>query len=116
MHSPKKVEVNSCCTLDMMKQSIGSILDLVPSVVSRIVVILTRRCCDALVPVKSLPGQFRATSHKNMPTKPSAFVPLIFRPLKVFFGVGTGDGFGKHIQELFGATISSDVVEAVSNR
>ena len=51
-----------------------------------------------------------------MPTKPSAFVPLIFRPLKVFFGVGTGDGFGKHIQELFGATISSDVVEAVSNR
>jgi hypothetical protein len=96
--------------------SVQNLTELSPSVVSHIVVILTRRCCEALAPVKSLPGQFRATSQKHMPTKTSLFVPLILRPLKLFFGVGVGDGPGKSIQKWYSSEIGAEVVEAVSSR
>ena len=101
---------------DTLRQSIQTISELSTVAISQIVVILTRRCCDALAPVKSLPGQFRATSQKYMPTKASTFVPLILRPLKIFFGVGVGDGPGTPIQKWYGSAIGSDVVEGVSSR
>ncbi|KAJ6501242.1 hypothetical protein C8R47DRAFT_260726 [Mycena vitilis] len=51
---------------------------------SHTVAILTKRCCDALLPVRSISSQFRAMSNKQMPKEPSYFVSSILRPVKVF--------------------------------
>ena len=90
--------------------------DIIPLLSNQVESILTRRCCEALAPVKSLPGQFRATSQKHMPSKPSAFVPLILRPVKMFFGVDTGDSGTKSLRKDFCVSISSNVVDSVSSR
>ncbi|KAH8119152.1 COG complex component [Phellopilus nigrolimitatus] len=100
----------------VLKSSLSSLMDVIPLLSSQIETILIRRCCDALTPVKSLPGQFRAASQKNKPTKPSAFIPLILRPLKSFFGIDTGEGEAKALKEVFCAPMSSNVVDAVANR
>ncbi|KAJ6501254.1 hypothetical protein C8R47DRAFT_261110 [Mycena vitilis] len=47
---------------------------------SHTVAILTKRCCDALLPVRSISSQFRAMSNKQMPKEPSYFVSSILRP------------------------------------
>ncbi|EJD02931.1 COG complex component [Fomitiporia mediterranea MF3/22] len=99
-----------------LKSALSFVTEIVPSLSSQVELILTNRCCDALAPVKSLPGQFRATSQKHMPTKPSSFVPLILRPVKLFFGIDTGEGPAKALRNDFCAPISTNVVEPVSNK
>ena len=97
--------------------SVAPLTDLLPGLSSQVEEILVRRCCKALGSVKSLPGQFRATSQKHMPSKPNTFVPMILRPVKTFFGIGTSaDGDAKALQKDFGVQLSTNVVEAVSAR
>ncbi|KAG2150384.1 oligomeric golgi complex component, COG2-domain-containing protein [Suillus clintonianus] len=78
--------------------------------------ILSRRCCDALLPVRSIPSQFRAMSNKRLPSEPSYFAPTILRPVRVFFGIGTGGGPGERLKEELLRDVSTDVVESVCQR
>ncbi|EDR11848.1 uncharacterized protein LACBIDRAFT_247029 [Laccaria bicolor S238N-H82] len=66
---------------------------------NEIIRILTKRCCDALLPVRSIPSQFRAMSNKRTPTEPSYFVSSILRPIKQFFGIGFAEGPGSHLTD-----------------
>ncbi|KAI5119864.1 hypothetical protein M0805_000698 [Coniferiporia weirii] len=100
----------------VLRSSLTSLTDVLPLLSSQVETILIRRCCDSLAPVKSLPGQFRATSQRNIPTKPSTFVPLILRPVKTFFGVGTGGSDTRALRESFCVPVSTNVVGAVASR
>lgn len=103
--------------LEILKASLTPMTEMLPVMSTQVEDILIRRCCEALVSVKSLPGQFRATSQKHMPTKPSTFVPMILRPVKAFFGIGTGgDAESKALRKDFGDSLSLNIVEAVSSR
>ena len=105
-----------CIFTDILKTSLGSLTIVIPTLTSQIESILIRRCCDTLTPVKTIAGQFRATSQKNLPTKPSSFVPLILRPIKLLFGIDSGEGRAKALKEEFCASISTSVVDAVANK
>ncbi|KAF5370825.1 hypothetical protein D9758_001986 [Tetrapyrgos nigripes] len=82
-----------------------------------IVSILMRRCQDALLPVRSIPSQFRAMSNKRMPTEASPFVKTILRPVKTFFGIGnSGNGVGELLKDDSLESYSSQVFEGVSQK
>jgi hypothetical protein len=55
-------------------------------------------------------------SNKRMPTEPSYFVPSILRPIKLFFGVGVGEGLGSLLSDDRLNSYSTDVFEGVSQR
>ncbi|KAG2074600.1 COG complex component [Suillus decipiens] len=78
--------------------------------------ILSRRCCDALLPVRSIPSQFRAMSNKRLPSEPSYFAPTILRPVRIFFGIGTVSGPGERLKEELLRNVSISVVETVCQR
>lgn len=86
------------------------------SLYSQATAILSRRCCDALLPVRSIPSQFRAMSNKRLPSEPSYFAPTILRPVRIFFGVGTVSGPGERLKEELLRTVSTNVVETVCQR
>ncbi|KAG2055478.1 COG complex component [Suillus hirtellus] len=86
------------------------------SLCSQATAILSRRCCDALLPVRSIPSQFRAMSNKRLPSEPSYFAPTILRPVRIFFGIGTGGGPGERLKEELLRDVSTDVVESVCQR
>lgn len=83
---------------------------------TQIVSLLSKRCCDALLPVRSIPSQFRAMSNKRSPSEPSHFVPTIFRPIKVFFGIGAGDGYGAALKNEYLTAYAAEIFESVSQR
>lgn len=83
---------------------------------SQTTAILSRRCCDALLPVRSIPSQFRAMSNKRIPSEPSYFAPTILRPVRIFFGIGTIGGPGEQLKEELLRDVSTDVVESVCQR
>ncbi|KAL5523737.1 hypothetical protein ACEPAG_7910 [Sanghuangporus baumii] len=99
-----------------LKSALSSVTEIIGPLSSQVETILTGRCCDALAPVKTLAGQFRAAPQKYMPAKPSPFVPLILRPVKVFFGVDRGGGEGKALRKDFCIMMSTNIVEAASNK
>ncbi|THH10657.1 hypothetical protein EW145_g1177 [Phellinidium pouzarii] len=84
---------------NILKCSLTSLTDVLPLLSSQVEAILIHRCCDSLAPVKSLPGQFRATSQKHMPTKPN-----------------TGESNAKDLKEALCVPMSVNVVNAVSSR
>lgn len=86
------------------------------SLCSQAIAILSRRCCDALSPVRSIPSQFRAMSNKRPPSEPSYFIPTILRPVRIFFGIGTVGGPGERLKEELLRDVSTDVVESVCQR
>lgn len=86
------------------------------SLCSQATAILSRRCCDALLPVRSIPSQFRAMSNKRLPSEPSYFAPTILRPVRIFFGIGTVGGPGERLKEELLRDVSTDVVESVCQR
>lgn len=96
--------------------SMESLTDLSHLLITQIVSILSQRCCDALSAVKSIPGHFRATSSKALPTTPSRFVPSILRPLKSFFGIENVGGIGDALKDAYLRPISSQVIEEVINK
>lgn len=101
---------------EVLQRSLSSLMAMTPSMSSHIISILTKRCCDALLPVRSIPSQFRATSNKRMPTEPSHFVSSILRAVKVFFGIGTSNGAGTSLKDDFLPSASAEVFENVCQR
>ncbi|KAF9501520.1 COG complex component [Pleurotus eryngii] len=101
---------------DALQQSLVALTTLIPSMSSEIVTILSKRCCDALLPVRSIPSQFRAMSNKRMPTEPSYFVPSILRPLKVFFCIGTDEGPGASLKQEYLDAYANVVFDTVTQR
>ncbi|KAK7472820.1 hypothetical protein VKT23_000927 [Stygiomarasmius scandens] len=82
-----------------------------------IVSILIKRCQDALLPVRSIPSQFRATTNKKMPTEPSPYVKSILRPVKAFFGIGNaGNSLGELLREDGLDSYISQVFDGVSQK
>lgn len=100
----------------VLKTALSSITDILPVARSQVEIILSRSCCDALTPVKSIPGQFRAASQKHMPSKPSTFVPLILRPVKIFFGVDSKNPSTKALRDECCVSVSSNVVDEVASK
>ncbi|KAJ7045566.1 COG complex component [Mycena alexandri] len=103
-------------TEDTLRQSLATLTATTLPMSSHIVAILTKRCCDALLPVRSVSSQFRAMANKQMPKEPSYFVSSILRPVKVFFGIGVGQGPGGSLKEHFLESYASDIFEAVAQR
>jgi conserved oligomeric Golgi complex subunit 2 len=67
--------------------------------------------------MRSIPSQFRAmTASRRLPTEPSHFVSLIFRSLKAFFGIGTGDSPGATLREEYLRAYAEEVFENVAQR
>ncbi|KAJ7703146.1 oligomeric golgi complex component, COG2-domain-containing protein [Mycena rosella] len=101
---------------DTLRQSLATLTSTTLPMSSHIVAILTKRCCDALLPVRSISSQFRAMSNKQTPKEPSYFVSSILRPVKVFFGIGVGQGPGASLKEHFLESYATDIFESVSQR
>ncbi|KAF4621358.1 hypothetical protein D9613_000717 [Agrocybe pediades] len=101
---------------DALREGVSSLTSLIPSLSNNITGILTKRCSEGLLPVRSIPSQFRAMSNKRIPTEPSYFISSILRPLKIFFGVGVSDGPGRLLKEDFMKVISTEVFNSVTQR
>ncbi|KAI8993989.1 COG complex component [Trametes punicea] len=102
---------------DALKHALSKLTSLVPTLVNQIVQILSRRACDALLSMRSIPSQFRAmSSSKRMPTEPSYFVSLIFKHTKAFFAIQTVDGPGSALKDEFLRPIAEEVFENVTER
>lgn len=115
-HNPSLWCCDNKCNTDTLRQSLATLTSTTLPMSSHIVAILTKRCCDALLPVRSISSQFRAMSNKQMPREPSYFVSSILRPVKVFFGIGVGQGPGASLKEYFLESYASDIFESVSQR
>lgn len=86
-------------------------------IAGQIVTILSRRACDALLPVRSIPSQFRAMQNKKMPTERSYFVPLIMRPVSSYFGIKTSDpGMGASLKDAYINQFAAEVFQVASQR
>lgn len=84
-----------------LTNALDSLSTLIPTLLHQITEILTKRSCDALMPVRSIPSQFRAMSSSKkaiMPTEPSYFVSSILRPVRSFFGIGGVAGPGSRLE------------------
>ena len=69
----------------MLKISLEDLTVLLPDLAAQIIIILTRRCSESLSEVPRIRTQYHAMNNKKDPTGPSAFVPLLLRPIKDFF-------------------------------
>ncbi|KAF9450434.1 COG complex component [Macrolepiota fuliginosa MF-IS2] len=101
---------------DALKHVLSKSTSVVQPAASQIIAILTKRCCEALLPVKSIPSQFRAMSNKRLPTEPSYFVQTIFRPLRAFFAIGSSDGPGRALKDAYSSDYSGEVFNNVVQR
>ncbi|KAI0744038.1 COG complex component [Daedaleopsis nitida] len=102
---------------EALKHAVSKLTSLVPTLLNQIVAILSRRGCDALLSMRSIPSQFRAmSSSKRMPTEPSYFVSLIFKHTKAFFAIQTVDGPGSALKDVFLNPVAEEVFELVAQR
>ncbi|KAH9948954.1 COG complex component [Amylocystis lapponica] len=102
---------------DTLKHALSALLSFVSPLSSQIIFVLSRRACDSLLSMRSIPSQFRAmSSNKRAPMEPSYFVSLIFRPLKAFFGIGSADGPGAALKDEFLQSYAEEVFEIVTQR
>ena len=100
--------------VDALQRSLSSISSLFPPLSSQIINILSRRACEALLPMRSIPSQFRAmSSGKRSPSEPSYFISLVFRPFRSFFA---NDGPGAMLKETYAQAFAEEVVEIVAQR
>lgn len=56
------------------------------------------------------------TASKKLPTEPSHFVSLIFRALKAFFGIGSGDAPAIALKDVYLRSYAEEVFENVALR
>lgn len=98
---------------DALQHTLSSLSSLISPMSNQILLILTKRSCDALLPVRSIPSQFRAMSNKGAPVEPSYFVSSILRPVKLFF---SASGPGASLKQDFQESYVTDVFESVSQR
>jgi len=96
---------------DALRSSLGPLKSLAQPLLVQITSILTKRCSDGLLPVRSIPTQFRAMSNKRTPSEPSHFVSTIFRPVRSFFG-----GDGTALKDEYLKTIGGEIFENVCQR
>lgn len=70
-----------------------------------------------MLPVRSIPSQFRAMQNKKVPTERSYFVPLIMRPVSSYFGIKTADGgMGALLKDTYMKQFASEVFQVTSQR
>lgn len=106
-----------CAFAVALQQALASISAMVVPIAGQIITILCRRACDALLPVRSIPSQFRAMQNKKMPTERSYFVPLIMRPVSSYFGIKTSDcGIGASLKANFMKQFATEVFQVASQR
>ncbi|KXN92456.1 Conserved oligomeric Golgi complex subunit 2 [Leucoagaricus sp. SymC.cos] len=101
---------------DILKHALAKSTTITQPASTKIIAILTKRCCEALLPVRSVPSQFRAMSNKRLPSEPSYFVQTVFRPLRIFFGVGSSDGPGRSLENAYSKQYSQEVFDNVAQR
>jgi len=100
-----------------LRQALASLTTMVAPIAGQIVTILCRRASDALLPVRSIPSQFRAMQNKKMPTERSYFVPLIMRPVSSYFGIKTAEGgMGAPLKDAYVKQFASEVFQVASQR
>ncbi|KAK2463244.1 hypothetical protein APHAL10511_004899 [Amanita phalloides] len=99
-----------------LQHSFSNLAALAEPMSNQILNILTRRCCEALLPVRSVPAQFRAMANKRMPTEPSYFISSVLRPIKAFFGFGIGESVGSPLKDEFLTAYATDVFESVTQK
>ncbi|KAF9227314.1 COG complex component [Gyrodon lividus] len=99
-----------------LREQLDSLDAIAAHLTRQIVILLARRACDALLPVRSIPSQFRAMSSKRMPTEPSYFVPLILRPVKAFFGIGGPRVAGDRLRDTLLKKSATEVFDGVCQR
>lgn len=97
-------------------ETLAGLTSTIPPLSHKIIAILTRRCCDALLPVRSIPSQFRAMSNKRDPTEPSYFVSSVLRPVKNFFAIGVSEGPGYLLKEHFMEIYATEIFDNVTQR
>jgi len=95
---------------DALQESLTGLNAYFENLSVKIVTILTKRCYDNLLPVRSIPTQLRM-ANKRTPTEPSSFVPSILRPLKQFF-----DGQGSSLKDGYLQQYSTEVFNHVTQR
>ncbi|KAF8556364.1 COG complex component [Imleria badia] len=101
---------------DALREQLNSLNSIAEQVTKQVVQLLSRRACDSLLPVRSIPSQFRAMSSKRMPTEPSYFIPLILRPVKAFFGIGSSSVAGDRLRESLLKESATEVFDSVCQR
>jgi len=101
---------------DTLKEQLNSLSVLAEQVTKQVIQLLSRRACDSLLPVRSIPSQFRAMSSKRMPTESSYFVPLILRPVKAFFGIGSSSVAGDRLRQDLLKASATEVFDSVCQR
>ncbi|KIJ67824.1 hypothetical protein HYDPIDRAFT_37422 [Hydnomerulius pinastri MD-312] len=99
-----------------LQGQLGSLDSIAVPLSKQIVILLTRPACDALLPVRSIPSQFRAMSSKRMPAEPSYFVPLVLRPVKAFFGIGGSSNVGDRLRGAFLKESATEVFDSVCQK
>ena len=100
-----------------LRQALASLTTMVTPIAGQIITILCRRASDALLPVRSIPSQFRAMQNKKMPTERSYFVPLIMRPVSSYFGIKTAEGgMGAPLKDVYMKQFASEVFRVASQR
>ncbi|KAI0935302.1 hypothetical protein AcV7_003779 [Taiwanofungus camphoratus] len=100
-----------------LNHSLSTLTSLISPLSSQVILILSRRACDALLSMRSIPSQFRAmSSNKRMPTEPSYFVSLVFRPLRAFFAIGSAEGPGMALKDEYLQPYAQEVFEIVTQR
>ena len=99
-----------------LREQLNALGFIAGQVTKQVVQLLSRRACDSLLPVRSIPSQFRAMSSKRMPTEPSYFVPLVLRPVKAFFGIGSSNVPGDRVREGLLKESATEVFDSVCQR
>jgi len=99
-----------------LKQALSKLTTTIQPASAQIILILTKRCCEALLPVRSIPSQFRAMSNKRLPTEPSYFVQTIFRAIKAFFAISSSDGPGRSLKDAHLKGYSQEIFDNVAQR
>ncbi|KIJ49540.1 hypothetical protein M422DRAFT_246619 [Sphaerobolus stellatus SS14] len=94
-----------------LKASLRRLADIIPSLASHIIAILTKRCCEALTLVRAIPQQYRAMANKKLPSEPSHFVRDILRPMSSFFAT-----LPQNVRDDLGPTWANEIFGAVCLR
>ncbi|EPQ57242.1 hypothetical protein GLOTRDRAFT_137615 [Gloeophyllum trabeum ATCC 11539] len=101
---------------DALQQMVASLVLLIDPMSSQVIAVLTRRACEAVQAVRSIPASLRAMSLKRTPSEPSYFVPTILQPIKHFFGLESADGPGTALKAEFLKPYSTEVFESAVQR
>ncbi|PPQ63986.1 hypothetical protein CVT24_009415 [Panaeolus cyanescens] len=101
---------------DALHEATRGFTSLLPDLPHKIISILSRQCCEGLLPVRGIPSQFRAMSNKRNPTEPSYFVPSILRPVKLYFGIIGGGNIGSTLKDPYLQSFATEIFDQVSQR